>query len=134
MQDLGSRKREIPGKKKVMEVSNLTTHKSPWGSCFNAYFDCVRLGVGGPRVCICANSQVRICCRSHWKAGSKVEKESQTYLEALGHNWASLVSQSIKNLPAVQRTWVRSLGWEDALEKGRATHSNILAWRIPWTV
>lgn len=49
MKDLGSRKREIPGKKKVMEVSNLTTHKSLWGSCFNAYFDCVRLGVGRPK-------------------------------------------------------------------------------------
>ena len=39
----------------------------------------------------------------------------------------------VKNLPAVQKTWVRSLGWEDALEKGTATHSSILTWRIPWT-
>ena len=39
----------------------------------------------------------------------------------------------IKNLPAMQETWVRSLGWEDPLEKGIAAHSNILAWRIPWT-
>ena len=39
-----------------------------------------------------------------------------------------------KNPPSVQETWVRSLGWEDPLEKGKATHSNILAWRIPWTV
>ena len=44
------------------------------------------------------------------------------------------VAQLVKNLPAVQETWVRSLGWEDPLEKGKATHSNILAWRIPWTV
>ena len=43
---------------------------------------------------------------------------------------SSLVAQSVKNLPAVQETWVRSLGWEDPLEKGKATHS-ILAWRIP---
>ena len=35
--------------------------------------------------------------------------------------------------PAMQKTWVRSLGWKDALEKGKATHSSILAWRIPWT-
>ena len=41
------------------------------------------------------------------------------------------VAQSVKNLPAVQETWVRSLGWEDALEKEMATHSSILAWRIP---
>ena len=39
----------------------------------------------------------------------------------------------VKNLPAVQETWVRSLGWEDPLEKEIATHSSILAWRIPWT-
>ena len=44
---------------------------------------------------------------------------------------ASLVAQMIKNLPAVQKTWVRSLGWEDPLEETMATHSNILAWRIP---
>ena len=39
----------------------------------------------------------------------------------------------VKNLPAKQETWVRSLGWEDILEKGKATHSSVLAWRIPWT-
>ena len=39
----------------------------------------------------------------------------------------------VKNLPAVQETWVQSLGWEDPLEKGMATHSSILAWKIPWT-
>ena len=47
--------------------------------------------------------------------------------------WASLVAQMVKNLPAMQETWVRSLGWEDPLEKGMATHSSILAWRNPWT-
>ena len=47
---------------------------------------------------------------------------------------ASLVAQLGKNLPAMQETWVRSLGWEDTLEKRTATHCNILAWRIPWTV
>ena len=41
--------------------------------------------------------------------------------------------QTVKNLPAVQETWVQSLGWEDLLEKEMATHSNILAWKIPWT-
>ena len=47
--------------------------------------------------------------------------------------WASPVAQSVKNLPAVQETRIRSLGWEDPLEKEMATHSSILAWRIPWT-
>ena len=46
---------------------------------------------------------------------------------------ASLVAQMVKNLPAVEKTQVRSLGQDDALEKGMATHSSILAWRIPWT-
>ena len=44
------------------------------------------------------------------------------------------MSQLVKNLPAMQETWVRSLDWEDPLEKGKATHPSILAWRIPWTI
>ena len=43
------------------------------------------------------------------------------------------MAQTVKNLPTMQETWVRSLGWEDPLEEGTATHSSILAWRIPWT-
>ena len=46
---------------------------------------------------------------------------------------ASPVAQSLKNLPAVQETWVRSLGWEEPLEKEMATYSSILAWKISWT-
>ena len=46
---------------------------------------------------------------------------------------ASVVAQSVKNLLAVQETWVRSLGWEDPLEKKMATHSSIIAWKISWT-
>ena len=53
---------------------------------------------------------------------------------SLQYSWASLVAQLVKNLPAMQETWIQSLGWEDPLEKGKATHSSILAWRIPWTV
>ena len=45
----------------------------------------------------------------------------------------SLVAQMVKNLPTIQETCVQSLGWEDTLEKEMSTHSNILAWRIPWT-
>ena len=47
--------------------------------------------------------------------------------------WASLVAQSVKNLPVVQETWVLSLGWEDPLQKEMVTHSSILAWKISWT-
>ena len=51
----------------------------------------------------------------------------------LQYSWASLVAHMVKNLPAMQDTWVRPLGWEDPLEEGMATHSSILVWRIPWT-
>ena len=52
----------------------------------------------------------------------------------LQYSWASLVAQLVKNQSAMQETWVWSLGWEDALKKGKAIHSSIMAWRIPWTV
>ena len=52
----------------------------------------------------------------------------------LQYSWASLMAQLVKNPPATQKTWAQSLGWEDPLEKGKATHSSILAWRIPWTL
>ena len=58
--------------------------------------------------------------------------EGRGYL--LQYSWASLVAQMVKKSPAMRETWVRSLGWEDPLEKGKATHSSILAWRILWTV
>ena len=48
--------------------------------------------------------------------------------------WASCVAQLVKNLPAMRETSVRSLGWDDPLEKGKATYSSVLAWRIPWTL
>ena len=51
----------------------------------------------------------------------------------LQYSWASLVAQLVKN-PAIQEIWVRSLNWEDPLEKGKAIHPSILPWRIPWTV
>ena len=58
--------------------------------------------------------------------------------EGIGHplqySWTYLVTQLVKNPPAMQETLVQFLGWEDLLEKGKATHSSILAWRIPWTV
>ena len=56
---------------------------------------------------------------------------SPTFLSCF---WASLVAQLVKNPPATWETWVRHLGWEDPLENGTATHSSILAWRIPWTI
>ena len=52
----------------------------------------------------------------------------------LQYSWVSLVTQLVKNPPAMRETWVQSLGWEDPLKKGKATNSSILAWRIPWAV
>ena len=49
-------------------------------------------------------------------------------------SWASLVAQLGKNPPAMREIWVRSQDWEDPLEKGKATNSSILAWRIPWNM
>ena len=51
----------------------------------------------------------------------------------LQYSWASLVAQLVKNLPAMQETWIPSLGGEDSPEEGNTTHSSILPWRIPWT-
>ena len=51
----------------------------------------------------------------------------------LQYSWASLVAQTLKNLPAMWETWVQSLSWKDPLEEGMAAHSSILAMRIPWT-
>ena len=55
--------------------------------------------------------------------------KTKTYL-----TMTSPVSQQVKNPPAMRETWVQSLGWEESLEKGKATHSSILTWRIPWTI
>ena len=60
-------------------------------------------------------------------------KAIQLLLASL-QEWTSLVAQMVKNLPAKQKMQVQSLGWEDPLEEGMATHSSILAWKIPWTV
>ena len=64
-----------------------------------------------------------------WLEGSLGEGKGYPFL----YSWASLVAQLVKNLPTMWETWVQSLGWEDPLEKGTATHSSVFAWRIPRT-
>ena len=61
-------------------------------------------------------------------------KYSLPKLSGINRQHEQTIAQFVKNPPAMQETLVQSLGWEDPLEKGRATHSSILAWRIPWTV
>ena len=69
---------------------------------------------------------------------SSIPRSGRSAGEGIGYphqySWSSLVVQLVKNLPAMQKTWVLSLGWEDSLEKGKATHSSILAWRNPLTI
>ena len=65
------------------------------------------------------------CC------SGKNRVETPSFASKLLGKWASLVAQLVKNPPAMQKTWVQSLGWDDPLEEGMATHSSILAWRIP---
>ena len=64
---------------------------------------------------------------------SGIQHRDSQFLKVIVHLWASLVVQTVKNLPTMQETQVRSLGWENPLEKGMATHSSTLAFRIPWT-
>ena len=71
----------------------------------------------GNGLCRCNQGKMR----SHWTRGPYIQRQP------------SLVAQMVKNSPAMQETWVQSLGWEDSLEKKVAAQFNILAWRIPWT-
>ena len=73
--------------------------------------------------------------RGAWqvRVGASPCKESDMTEQLTLSLWVSLVAQPVKNLPAMQETLVQSLGQEDPLEKEMATHSSILAWRIPWT-
>ena len=66
----------------------------------------------------------------------KVENKPSPGLRycSFSFQWAALVIQLVKNPPAMQETWVRSLGWEDLLEKEKFTHSSTVAWRTPWTL
>ena len=69
----------------------------------------------------------------HWSTSILIPALHYFDYISITFDWASPVAQMVKNPPAMRETWVRSLGWEDPLEKATATHSSILAWRIPWT-
>ena len=79
-----------------------------------------------------SNGKESICTAGDLGWENPLEEGMATHSSIL--EGASLISQLVKNLPAMQETLVQFLGWEDLLEKGKATHSSILAWRIPWTV
>ena len=69
-----------------------------------------------------------------WQPGPYGAPLGRGLTSGVTREMSSLVAQLVKNLSAMRETRVRSLGWEDPLEMGKATHSSILAWRIPWTV
>ena len=91
--------------------------------------------IGAETIWMCALDFGTISFLSGWNwehvntASLGLKKKNLSYKQRR----ASLVAQMVKNLPAVWETWIWSLGWEDPLEKEMATHSNIFAWRIPWT-
>ena len=83
-----------------------------------------KVGRGGPQESACNEGDPGLIPGS----GRSPEKGTGYQLQ---YSWASTVAQMIKNPPAMWETWFRSLGWEDPLDEGMATHSSILAWRIP---
>ena len=74
-----------------------------------------------------ANKHMKMCSVSQWSKVGKLKPEIDA------HTWTSLVAQRLKPLPTMRETWIQSLGQEDPLEKEMATHSSIVARRIPWT-
>ena len=100
---------------------------------FHFSLPCIGEGNGNPLQCSCLeNPRDRKpgglpCMGSHRVRPDCSDAAAAAFLQR-----ASLVAQTVKNLPAIQETWVRSLHWEDPLEKGMATHASLLAWRILW--
>ena len=96
--------------------------------------------VGESNLCnVCGETQafiVHICYLLVVKALPQSGRQSRKWVGfgVTSRFQSSLVAQLVKNPPATWETWVQSLGWEDPLKKGMASHSSILAWRIPWTV
>ena len=78
--------------------------------------------------------RIRLQCRRPGLIPGSERSTGEGIGYPLQYSWASLVAQLVKNLPAMRETWVQSLDLEDPLEKGKTTHSSILAWRIPWTI
>ena len=96
---------------------------------FHFSLSCTGEGNGNPLQCSCLENPRD---GGAWWAAIFGVAQSRTQLKRLSSS-SSRVAQMVKNLPTVQETWVRSLGQEGPLEKGMATHSSVLAWRIPWT-
>ena len=111
----------------------LTVPSSLWQSCRKQSPAWASPGwptVGMPPDCQAVNEGR---ATSYYTASGISSKEKRALDAVYPSHWASLGAQTVKNPPAMQETWVRSLGWEDPLEEGVATHPSILSWRIPRT-
>ena len=120
-----------------------TTWSASWETCMQVRKQQLELDMEQWTVWVWINNRVWVnsrvgdgqgglaCCDS-WgrKELDTTEQLKRTELNPLQYSWAFLVVQMAKNLPALRETWVQSLGWEDPLEDGVATHTSILAWRI----
>ena len=81
-----------------------------------------------------SQSQIQLSAElTDWEVSEGEDRQRYSYKQSLDNDWSSLVAQTIKNLPTMRETRVQSLGGEDPLEKEMATHSSILAWKVPWT-
>ena len=74
-----------------------------------------------------------MCSQTHTYACTHARAHTHTHTHIYIYAWASLMAQMVKNLPAMQETWVRFLDWKDPLEKRMVTHSGIIVWRVSWT-
>ena len=119
-------------------LSNLYARQEATVRTRHGTTDCLRIGKGVHQSCIFPSLEDGNTIFPHSSVGKESACNAGDPGEGIGYSlqysWASLVAQLVKNLPAMWETWVRSLGGEDPLEKGKATHSSNLAWRIPWTV
>ena len=102
----------------------------PTPSLLQVLFQRLQLGQGFPDSSVGKESTCNAGDPDLIPGSGRCTGEGKDY--PLQFSWASLVAQLVKNSPAMRQTWVQFLGWEDPLEKGKATHSSILIWRIPW--
>ena len=106
-----------------------------WGSVYRSANDsaliCPALCGGSPLLCSSVGKESTCNAGDPSSFSGSGNSPGEGFGYPLQYCWASLVAQMVKNLPAMQETWVQSLGWEDPLEEDVATYSRVLAWRIP---
>ena len=122
--------------KSPVNLKALTTTSSVPPNIF--WHSSEKTGFAGNTYFTTARLSVMICNSHYWHFDITCKPSFYAFPLHLTCSWIFqktlfLVAQRLKRLPAMRETWVRSLGWEDPLEKEMATHSSILAWRIPWT-